>query len=50
MIYKNDKQPREPLSLEEEIIINESAHCKIIGICIEPTRCNWKMMKITFVA
>ena len=32
---KTNKNLREPLTLEEEILINETAHCKIIGICIE---------------
>ena len=32
---KTDQILREKLSLEEEIKINETAHCKIIGICIE---------------
>lgn len=32
---KSEQNLRDPLSLEEEILINETAHCKIIGICIE---------------
>ena len=30
-----NEMPREKGSLEEEIIINKNAKCKIIGICIE---------------
>ncbi len=32
---KSDHKLRDRLSLEEEILINETASCKIIGICIE---------------